>query len=145
MQARRQVHGSCVARDGHGVLLLGPPGAGKSDLALRLLRYGFSLVADDRVDIADGIASPPPPLAGLLEVRGLGIVRLPSYTESARLALVAELGPTAERLPAPSRHSTFDLPLICLDPAAASAPDRIALALDCALGRASQVAGAFAA
>lgn len=145
MQARRQVHGSCVARDGHAVLLLGPPGAGKSDLALRLLHHGFSLVADDRVDILDGIASPPPPLAGLLEVRGLGIVRLPSHTASARLALVAELGPAAERLPAPSRHTTFDLPVIRLDPTAASAPDRVALALDCALGRASQVAGAFAA
>jgi HPr kinase/phosphorylase len=144
MQARRQLHASCVSRNGDGVLLIGPSGSGKSDLALRLLGRGFTLVADDRVDIEDGIAAPPASLAGLLEVRGLGIVRLP-FTATARLALVADLGGTAERLPAPSRHTGLDLPLIRLDPAAASAPERIVLALDCALGRIVQVAGAFAA
>ncbi len=70
------MHGSCVSRDGAGVLLLGPPGAGKSDLAMRLLARGFQLVADDQVAIQDGIARPAPALAGLLEVRGLGILRL---------------------------------------------------------------------
>jgi HPr kinase/phosphorylase len=145
MQAIGQVHASCVARDGHGVLLLGPSGAGKSDLALRLLNHGFTLVADDRVDIAAGAASAPAGLAGLLEVRGMGIVRLPSHTHSARIALAVELGPPAARLPVPAAHPTLLVPLIRLDPAAASAPDRVALALDCALGRAGQVAGAFAA
>jgi HPr kinase/phosphorylase len=144
MQPWRQVHGSCVSRDGDGVLLIGPSGSGKSDLALRLIGRGFSLVADDRVDIDDGVAAPPPALAGLLEVRGLGIVRLP-YAANARLTLVAELGATADRLPTPGRHAGLGLPLIRLDPAAASAPERVALALDCALGRVSQVAGAFAA
>jgi HPr kinase/phosphorylase len=144
MSARRQVHGSCVSRDGDGVLLIGPSGSGKSDLALRLLGRGFSLVADDRVDIEDGIAAAPPALAGLLEVRGLGIVRLP-YVATARLALVAELGAPAERLPTQATHPALNLPLILLDPAAASAAERVALALDCALGRVSQVAGAFAA
>ncbi|HEY1932478.1 MAG TPA: HPr kinase/phosphatase C-terminal domain-containing protein [Acetobacteraceae bacterium] len=144
MQARRQVHGSCVSRDGDGVLLTGPPGSGKSDLALRLLRHGFTLVADDRVDIEAGIATPPAPLAGLLEVRGLGIVRLPS-APSARLALAVQLDGNPERLPAPARDKDLDLPTIRLDPAAASAPERVALALDCALGRVAQVAGAFAA
>ncbi len=144
MRAGRQVHGSCVSRDGDGVLLIGPSGSGKSDLALRLLGRGFSLVADDRVDIADGIAAPPPALAGLLEVRGLGIVRLP-YAATARLALVAELGAAAERLPAPGRHAGLGLPLIRLDPARRLRPRKIALALDCALGRVSQVSGAFAA
>jgi HPr kinase/phosphorylase len=80
----------------------------------------------------------------LLEVRGLGIVRLP-YAATARLVLVAELGAAAERLPAPGRHAGLGLPLIRLDPTNASAPDRIALALDCALGHVSQVSGAFAA
>lgn len=126
------------------MLLIGPSGSGKSDLALRLLWRGFSLVADDRVDIEDGVAAPPAALAGLLEVRGLGIVRLP-YVATARLALVAELGPAAERLPAQARHAALDLPLINLAAAQASAPERVMLALDCALGRVSQVAGAFAA
>ena len=139
-----QMHGSCVSRHGNGVLLIGPPGSGKSDLVLRLLGRGFDLVADDRVEIADGIARPPPPLAGLLEVRGLGIVCLPFVAET-RLALMAELGALEPRLPPPARRDRLGLPCVRLDAAAASAPDRIILALDCALGRLSQVAGAFAA
>jgi HPr kinase/phosphorylase len=138
-----QIHASCAARDGAGVLLLGPPGSGKSDLVLRLLDRGWMLIADDRVEIENGVARPPPALAGLLEVRGLGILRLPHLPE-ARLVLAVELG-SAARLPAPGRHPTLDLPLLTIDPAAASAPQRVALALDCALGRIAQLAGAFAA
>jgi HPr kinase/phosphorylase len=138
-----QIHGSCVSKGGQGVLLLGPPGSGKSDLALRLLARGFDLVADDQVEIADGVGRAPAPLAGLLEVRGLGIVRLPRVA-SARLALVVELG-EAERLPSPDRHADLGLPRVRVDAGAASAPERVALALDCALGRVAQVAGAFAA
>jgi HPr kinase/phosphorylase len=141
--ASMQIHASCAARQNAGVLLLGPPGSGKSDLMLRLLHHGFTLVADDRVDIADGVARPPRTLAGLLEVRGLGIVRLP-HSPSARLALAVSLAPPTARLPAPARHDLLDLPLVTIDPAAASAPARVALALDCALGQVSQVAGAFA-
>lgn len=137
------MHGTCVARDGDGVLLIGPAGSGKSDLALRLLALGFELVADDQVIIADNIASPPAALAGMLEVRGLGIVRLPCRP-TARLRLVADLTGTADRLPMPERHAGLDLPLVHIDAAAASAPNRIALALDCALGHVKQVAGAFA-
>ena len=64
-----QIQGSCAAKGGLGVLILGPPGSGKSDLVLRLSAHGFDLVADDRVDITRGIARPPPALEGLLEVR----------------------------------------------------------------------------
>jgi len=123
--------------------MVGPPGSGKSDLALRLLSRGFELVADDQVTIADGIASSPPTLAGLLETRGLGIVRLP-YRRQARLALVVDLANQAERLPLPERHAELGLPVVHIDATAASAPERVALALDCALGRVTQVAGAFA-
>ena len=137
-----QIHGSCAARDGHGVLLLGPPGAGKSDLLLRLLEGGFTLVADDQVCIEDGLASAPPPLAGLLEVRGLGIVRRP-FVRQVRLALAVRLE-RAPRMPSPARHTETALPLVSIDPAGCSAPARVGLALDCALHRASQVAGAFA-
>src|SRR5271166_5120787 len=136
-----QIHGSCASRSGGGVLLIGPPGAGKSDLLLRLLARGFDLVADDRVDIVDGIARPVP---GLLEVRGLGIVRLP-HVASVRLALVVELAAPTVRLPAPRRYDLLDLPLTLIDPQAASAPERVALALDCALGCVTQIAGAFTA
>lgn len=137
-----QIHASCAARDGHGVLLLGPSGSGKSDLLLRLLDRGFSLVADDRVDLDDAVASVPAELAGLIEVRGLGVMRLP-YVATAAVALAVQLG-QGERLPGRSIHPLSGRPLVHVDPAAASAPQRVALALDCALGRAEQLAGAFA-
>lgn len=138
-----QMHASCVARKGAGVLLLGPSGAGKSDMAFRLLDRGFMLVADDRVHIADGLAAPAPELAGLLEVRGLGIVRLP-HLPRARVCLAVQLARGAERLPSPARHDQLDVPMLSIDPAGVAAAARVELALDCALGRVRQVAGAFA-
>ncbi|MFO1028788.1 MAG: HPr kinase/phosphatase C-terminal domain-containing protein [Acetobacteraceae bacterium] len=134
------MHGSCVSRNGEAVLLVGPAGAGKSDLVLRLLARGFELVADDQVEIDNGMVSCPDRLAGLLEVRGLGIVRLP-YRTPAHLALVAELGTASDRLPEPAVHPDLGLPVVHIDPAAASAPERVALALDCVLGSVPQVAG----
>lgn len=142
--APMQIHASCVARDGAGVLLLGPSGSGKSDLVLRLIDRGFILVADDRVDIADGHASAPAALAGLLEIRGLGILRLP-YLERAHLALAVTLGTQPPRLPSPARHPTLGLPALAVDAARPAAPQIVALALDCALGRLAQHAGAFQA
>ena len=142
MVRRMQIHASCAARDTAGVLLTGPAGSGKSDLLLRLLDRGFTLVADDRVNIEDGIASAPAALAGLLEVRGLGILRLP-HLPQARLALAVDLGSAAERLPCHARHPALGVPSIALDPFTASAAQRVALALDCAQGRLRQQAGAF--
>jgi HPr kinase/phosphorylase len=144
MHSQRRMHGSCVSRDGDAVLVVGPPGSGKSDLVLRLVARGFELVADDQVDIVDGVASCPASLAGLLEVRGLGIVRLP-YRARARLVLVIDLEGRADRMPTPAHHPELKLPVVCIDAVAASAADRVCLALDCAIGRVSQVAGAFAA
>jgi HPr kinase/phosphorylase len=138
-----QIHASCVCRDGAGVLLLGPSGCGKSDLVLRRLECGFVLVADDRVDIADGIASAPKALAGLLEVRGLGILQL-SHVKQSRLVLAVSLSGVGERLPEPGRHAVLGLPLMTIDPSAASATARVSRALDCALDHTAQLAGAFA-
>lgn len=123
------------------MLLLGPPGSGKSDLVLRLLDHGFALVADDRVDIEDGIARPPAALAGLLEIRGLGLMRLP-HDPQATIELAVTLG-RGNRLPLPEIYSPLGVPMVRIDPQACSAPNRIAMALDCALGRATQLAGAF--
>lgn len=139
-----QVHGSCAARENAGVLLLGPPGSGKSDLVLRLLDRGFILVADDRVDITLGKASPPPALAGLLEVRGLGLLRLP-FLARAPLALAVDLASPPMRLPGHEVHSPTGLPLIHLSAFHASAPQRIEWALDCVLGHRRLAAGAFGA
>lgn len=140
-------HASCAARQsqpgGDALLVLGPPGAGKSDLILRLIDKGFTLVADDQVIIENGLASPPPALAGLLEVRGLGIFHLP-YMSPARLRLVISLGaPIPNRLPEPRTHSQLGLPEILLDAAHPSAAARAALALEAACGRVKQTVGAF--
>lgn len=135
------IHASCAARNGEGVLILGAPGAGKSDLLLRLLDHGFDLVADDQVNVEAGRAQPPPSLAGLLEVRGLGLIRMP-HVAPVTLALAVRLE-RGERLPAPEADET-GLPLVRIDPALASAPARVAMALDCARGRRVQIAGSFA-
>ena len=96
------MHGTCVALGGVGALLRGLPGAGKSDLALRFLFLPSErlaarsvLVADDQVilrRVDDCIfASCPPPLAGMIEVRGAGIARLGGVDGEVRLALVADV------------------------------------------------------
>jgi len=135
-----QLHASCAARDGTGVLLIGPSGSGKSDLLLRLLDHGFSLLADDRVDLEGDTARPPELLAGLLEVRGLGILTFP-FIPSARVVLAVAME-RGERMPEP--EWLLGLPLVRIDPALASAPARVAAAWRCAMGTMHQHAGAFA-
>ena len=143
------VHASCVAIAGAGVLIAGAPGSGKSDLALRLIDRGARLVADDQVVVrrrqGRALASAPEALRGLLEVRGLGILRLPPLT-AAPLALVVALDEAAgERLPEPRRRriAGIDLPMITLAPFAASAAARVRLAL-AALAGGGALAGALA-
>jgi HPr kinase/phosphorylase len=141
-------HASCAARPvpgggHHAVLLLGAPGSGKSNLLLRLLDRGFVLVADDQVIVEIGQASAPAALAGMLEVRGLGLFRLP-FLPAAPLRLVVRLG-VSDRLPMPEIDPALNLPVVYIDPAAASAPERVALALDAATGRIENIVGAFTA
>ncbi|WP_421853357.1 HPr kinase/phosphorylase [Novosphingobium sp.] len=82
------------------VLIEGPPGAGKSSLALALIDRGAVLVGDDSVTLARGgarlLASPVPATAGLLEVRGLGLVTMPVLS-GIPVALVIELSREAPR------------------------------------------------
>ncbi len=139
---RIQIHASCAARDDAGVLLLGASGCGKSDLALRLIDRGFVLVSDDRVEIEAGRAFPPAGLEGLIEMRGLGILRL-AHRASARLALACELANRSmARLPSPAVHP-YGMPLLQLDASAVSAPLMIAHALDCLQGRTTMHTGAL--
>jgi HPr kinase/phosphorylase len=144
------IHASCVmlARAGKafgapaegGVLLLGPSGAGKSDLALRLIAEGAKLVADDRTELTltrgKLWARPPKRLAGLIEVRGLGIIHNP-YAPRAHVILAVELADDGERLPEekrfhppqlPGLKATAAPPLIRLKPFEASATAKIAAA-----------------
>jgi len=132
------IHGTCVDLEGAGVLLRGPSGSGKSDLALRLIDgYGARLVADDQVDLhCDGddlIASPPPALAGILEVRGFGLVRQP-HLESTPVVMVIDLcsRDAIERLPN-AQNTTLEgkaLPCLCLCSQDVSACAKVCLALD---------------
>lgn len=130
------VHATAVALDRQGVLLLGPSGSGKSDLALRLIGEGAVLIADDQVDVlAEGgqlLASPPAPIAGLIEARGIGLLRLP-YLPRIPLFLAVELVPTAqvERLPDPAvwTKEALSLPLLRLCPFEASVSVKLRLAL----------------
>lgn len=147
------VHASCAARDGHAVLLLGPPGAGKSDLLLRLLDARWDLVADDQVRLAaEGsalLAAPPPSLAGVVEARGIGLLSALPFRAPLPLALALRLLPrdSVPRLPQPSREAFAGrwLPVVPLCPLDASAVVKAGLALDVALGRRALAVGAFAA
>ncbi|MBS0410467.1 MAG: HPr kinase/phosphorylase [Proteobacteria bacterium] len=130
-----------------GVLIVGPSGSGKSDLALRCLEAGFALVADDRVVVfvSEGrlYGRAPGPLAGLIECRGVGIMPQPA-TPFARIDLVArcEASPgEVERLPEPAHETLLGLaaPLLRLWPFEGSAPAKLRRALE-ALGRGEQEA-----
>jgi serine kinase of HPr protein (carbohydrate metabolism regulator) len=130
------VHASTVATDGRAVLIMGPSGSGKSDLALRLLDRGFTLVSDDQTIVRkDGerlIARAPPNIAGKLEIRGIGIVEMEPAT-NVPVALLVELTSEIQRLPDESRERPLlgiKLPLISIDAMTASAPSKVALALD---------------
>lgn len=95
---------SAVAIDGRAVILEGPPGSGKSSLALALIDRGAQLIGDDGVTLArEGdrlLASPPPNIAGLLEIRGVGLVNLPTATGVPVALILALVGEGhAERLP----------------------------------------------
>jgi HPr kinase/phosphorylase len=99
------LHASCVAVAGRGLLILGPSGSGKSALALRMMAIGARLVADDRVGLSrEGgalVARCPAPLRGRIEARGLGLLGADPL-EAATLALAADLtAPPATRWPEP--------------------------------------------
>jgi len=131
-----RVHGTSVALAGDGVLLRGPSGSGKSDLALRLIDQGARLVADDQTELqcdrGEISMSAPPTITGTMEVRGLGILRVPCVA-SAPLRLVVDLvlpGST-ERLPEPRVCELLGraFPLLALVSFEASATAKLKLAL----------------
>jgi serine kinase of HPr protein (carbohydrate metabolism regulator) len=127
-------HASCVAVGGRAVLIAGDSGAGKSDLALRLIDRGAALVSDDQVVLSaeDGqlIASAPATIAGQIEVRGLGIMAMPHRT-AMPVSLLIQLGAPAERMPEPRARMLCGIavPVVALDPFEPSAPIKAELAL----------------
>lgn len=139
------IHASCVAIGADAILLRGPSGSGKSDLALRLIHNGAALVADDqvRLRIQSGglLASPPDTLAGLLEVRGVGILRT-DYLPQAPVRLVVDLAERAmiERLPdaCVCVLEGITLPCIALHAFDASAVAKLHAALACYAAKTGQ-------
>ncbi|MGF1660809.1 MAG: HPr kinase/phosphatase C-terminal domain-containing protein [Rubrimonas sp.] len=103
-------HASCVALEGRGLLILGRSGAGKSTLALELIALGATLVADDRVALERRggalFARAPHALEGMIEARGLGILRMPFLPEAA-VALALDLDAAPEGRSPPARSLTL--------------------------------------
>ena len=130
------LHASTVTANGRAVVIMGPSGSGKSDLALRLLDRGFTLVSDDRTLIKkDGtrvIASAPPNITGKLEIRGIGIVDMDAVSDMP-VALLVELTSDIQRLPDDARERPIlgvQLPIITIDAMTASALAKVELGFD---------------
>lgn len=129
------IHATAIAVAGNGVLLTGPSGSGKSDLALRLIDRGARLISDDAVSInvADGtlMLATAPNIEGKMEVRGIGICDVEAMSP-VPLRLVVELCADIPRMP-PEGLTTkildFDVPFVRLAPFEASAPIKLEYAL----------------
>lgn len=135
------IYGTVVAIGDWGVLLRGKSGSGKSDLALRLIGAGGLLVADDQIQLKllDGLvqASAPAAIAGLLEVRGVGVMSMP-VRGRVPIGLIVNLVARQDvpRLPDARTENILGLALPVLDlyPFEASAPQKVKLALGSLLG-----------
>lgn len=129
------IHASCVAIDGVAVLIEGRSGAGKSDLALRLIDRGATLVSDDYTvllrDKGELVARPPANLAGRIEVRGIGILAM-DHVEDVPVRMIVVITEAPPRMPAEGRLRAIagvqlrEIALPSLEP---SAPVKIELAL----------------
>lgn len=104
------LHATCVDIHGRGLLITGPSGAGKSSLALALMAHGARLVADDQVTLSTRdtalVATCPPPLRGMIEARGLGLLHADAIPETV-VTVAVDLSRTEDtRLP-PLRDVTY--------------------------------------
>lgn len=129
------LHATTVAIGDRAILLYGASGMGKSDLALRLIDRGATLVSDDYTLLkrVDGrlIATSPATIAGRMEVRGIGIIDLPHVGDTP-VALLVDLMDAVERMPMDATMRSIagvDVPVVGIVPHEASAPIKVELAL----------------
>ena len=129
------LHASSVAIGGRAVLIVGKSGEGKSDLALRLIDRGATLIADDRTicrrETGALLACAPPTIAGKIEVRGIGILDMP-HADRVPVALVIAILDEPPRLPDEQRYrcvAGIDVPVLALAALEPSAPIKVELAL----------------
>jgi len=133
------VHASSVVIEGNAVLICGPSGSGKSDLALRLIDRGATLLCDDHTHVScDGdmlIAKPMPNITGLIEIRGIGLIRFP-HCLKAPITMIVRLLDHKEAAPErmPQRLPTqilcgIEIPVLSLHGFEATAPLKIELAM----------------
>lgn len=129
------LHASCVGIGGRAVLIEGLSGAGKSDLALRLIDRGAVLVSDDYTlvrRIGTGlVASAPATIAGKIEVRGIGIVEMP-HQDDLPVALIVGLGGAVQRMPEDDENRTIAgiaVPHVALASIEPSTPIKVELAM----------------
>lgn len=134
MSESETIHAGCVAIGGRGILILGPSGSGKSDLAIRLIDRGAMLVSDDYTVLSEAerslIASPPATIVGKIELRGVGIVERECFGD-VPIALAVDLGAAPQRLPEPLTRSWLGhaIPLVALNGLEPSAPIKVEAAL----------------
>lgn len=129
------IHATCVAIGGRAVLITGPSGSGKSDLALRLIDRGATLVSDDYTvltRIGDALhATPPATIAGRMEVRGIGVIARP-YITDIPVALIVRIDQEVPRMPDARTHAILDVAIreVALAPFPVATPIKIELALE---------------
>jgi len=136
-----RIDGVAVAIDSQAVILRGPSGSGRSDLALRLIDEGAQLISDEQVELHRegerllvGIpAAMPAELRGVIEARGVGLVAVPHVDRFMPLAWVIDMASAAEieRMPAAETAEYLGVaaPLLKLDPFAVSATAKLRLAV----------------
>lgn len=132
----KRIHSTSVVIDDNGVLILGDSGSGKSDLALRLIDNGATLISDDisicRKNSNNIYLYCPPEIKGLLEVREIGIITVP-FVERIRLRLVVNLkSNNNERFPKDSffRILGIKIPIINIEGKNSSAVAKIKVKLN---------------
>lgn len=133
---KQNIHADCIRLNKRGILILGASGSGKSDLALRLImRFGARLVADDRVDVwvekEKIAASSPETIKGLLEVRGVGILKFPPAKKTQIDMVINLTSQKIDRLPKPKFYKLLEkeIPMFDLNPFEESSAEKVVMML----------------